>query len=48
MFTDEVGNNLEEVKKYDVAEPINIPDEVISELYTDGEEVEIEIQIFIR
>lgn len=44
MFTDEVGNNLEEVKKYDVAEPINIPDEVISELYTDGEEVEIEIQ----
>ena len=34
MFTDEVGDNLEEVKKYDEAEPINIPDKVISELNT--------------
>ena len=44
MFTDEIGNKLEQVKKYDVAEPINIPDQVISELYTAEEEVEMEFQ----
>ena len=42
MFTDEIGDNLEEVKKYDEAEPISIPDDLINKLNKAEEDVDTE------
>ena len=42
MFTDEIGDNLEEVKKYDEAEPISIPEDVINKLNKAEEDVDTE------
>ena len=42
MFTDEIGDNLEEVKKYDEAEPISIPDNLINKLNKAEEDVDTE------
>ena len=42
MFMDEIGDNLEEVKKYDELEPISIPDDVINKLNKAEEDVDTE------
>ena len=42
MFTDEIGDNLESVKKYDEAEPVSIPEEVMIKLNKAEEYVDTE------
>ena len=39
MFTDEVGDNLVEVKKYDEAEPIRTPEPELAEAETEDTDV---------
>ena len=39
MFTDEVGDNLVEVKKYDEAEPIRTPEPELAEVETEDTDV---------